>query len=61
MVRVGTPIDLYNYIKIANDEDIQNLAINNFTIIWKDSDFVYFRKTKDIIEFMEKEGIVCQN
>ena len=61
MVRIGTPIDLYNYIKIANDEDIQNLAINNFIIIWKDNDFAYFRKTKDIIEFMEKEGIVCQN
>lgn len=61
MVRVGTPIDLYNYIKISNDDDIQNLATNNFIIIWKDNDFVYFRKTKGIIEFMEKEGIVCQN
>jgi hypothetical protein len=61
MIRIGTPNDIYNYIKIANDDDIQNLSINNFIIIWKDNDFVYFRKTKDIIEFMEKEGIVCQN
>lgn len=61
MVRIGTPFDIYNYIRLSNDRDIQTLAVHKFMPIWKDNDFVYFRKSRELIKFMEKEEIVCQN
>lgn len=58
MVRIGTPIDEYNYIKINNDEYIYILAKNNYMPKYKNNEFVYFKKTDDLIKFMEKEGFL---
>ena len=57
MVRIGTPTDEYNYIKISDDKYIYILAKNNYMPNYKDNEYVYFRKTDDLIKFMEKEGI----
>ena len=51
MIKIGTPLDVENYI-IANDEETLVLHSNGFIPQWKDDKFIYFLKTEDLMEFI---------
>ena len=58
MVRRGTPKDIHNYVKISSDIENQNIVKNGFQPIWIDKDCVYYKRTNDLIKFMEREEII---
>ena len=57
MVIRGTPNDLNNYIIV---EDVTNMILqeNGFIPKYIDSEHVYFIKTKDLLEFIERGNLV---
>lgn len=57
MVRIGTPSDIWHYVKLDNDKYIYILGQNGFLPDYKNNKYVYYRKRFDLIKFMEKEGI----
>ncbi len=56
MVRLGTPIDIENYIKV-NYEVGSLIQQNSIFPIWRDSEFMYFEIREELIDYIGKEKL----
>lgn len=57
MVRIGTPKDLENYVRI-NYEISSIIQKDSIFPIWRDHEFMYFEKTKSFIDYLRKEKLI---
>lgn len=56
MIKLGTPKDLNNFIKVVDNEKIIELSKNGFLICYRDihGSGVYFEKNDRILSYLNK-------
>lgn len=57
MVRIGTPKDLENYVRISY-EIASIIQKDSIFPIWRDHEFMYFEKTQSFIDYLRKEKLI---
>lgn len=54
MVIRGTPKNINNFIIVTDDTIVYELQLEGFELNYIDNKKAYFKKTKELLEFMER-------